>query len=131
MAVEKEKQKLLEEFEICLHQPIDNGWEQLFLSNVDNTGCDEDDPMFFRHTLLRNKGSSTTAPTFAFDETFRKCIIQSFIKNLNERLDHDADLQENLKPLTNITSSTSFQALQTCYSAIVPDLNEIEFAKKL
>lgn len=88
-----------------MNQPIDNGWEQLFLSSIDETGCDEDGPMFFGHELLRNRDRSNTTPTFAFNGSIRKCIIESFIKNSNVRLDYEA---EQLNPLIEITSSTSF-----------------------
>lgn len=103
--VQKKQQKLLQQLEDCMNQPIDNCWEQLFLSSINETGYDEDCPMFFGHELLRNRGRSNTTPTFAFNGTIRKCIIQSFTKNLNERLAHDAELQEQLKPLNEITES--------------------------
>ncbi|KAJ6648066.1 hypothetical protein Bhyg_03291, partial [Pseudolycoriella hygida] len=49
--------------------------------------------------------------------------------HLNERLDYDKELQENLRPLASITSSTTSSSLQLCHSTIIPDLSLVQFLR--
>lgn len=101
---------------------MNDGWEKLFLSLVD-----EGDMLFYGHQLTKTKARTCRASNNIVDSQTRKSIIRSLIELLNERLDYDADLQVALQPLASIKSTATRTSLKLCYITIIPDLNEDEF----
>lgn len=120
-----ESEILFAKLEHLLNEPMNDGWEKLFLSEAKEEH--EDGMLFYGHVLTGNNTRTRRPTNSFFDAEIRKSIIHSLIELLNERLNYDRHLQEALQPLASITSTVTSQSLKLCYKTIIPDLDENDF----
>lgn len=121
LCIPPKKHQLIEKLQNLLTNPLHNGWEQLFLSQVEESTL-----RFYGHELTKTNPRTRSGNTF-FSDQIRNSIIDTLIQNLNERLDYDVSLQDALQPLSSIKPITTRSSLKSCYDAIVPDLDEHQF----
>lgn len=113
------KQQLIERLQNSIHQSAENGWEELFLSEVD----DDEYVRFYGHNLITETRTRNVS-IYAYTFEKREAIVRSLLEHLNERLEID-DLKEKcLRPLHPITLSSTYDSLILCHKFIVPDFDQ-------
>lgn len=81
--VQKEKQKLCDKLLECINGPTDDGWEQLFLKNIE---LKSDGKYFFGHKLLENVGRSNKSNKNGTKEYSQKRNNKRKTKNIRKSL---------------------------------------------
>lgn len=123
------KASLFEKLQKCKAECVPAGWEQLFLQNVVK---DKDNYSLYginlkKNISLRSTRRGTSLGAYQFTTAKRQHIINSLIQNLNIRLGLDESIQDKLKPMAKISSSTTHNDLKMCYMFIAKDLSEDSF----
>lgn len=121
--IPNKKRELFERLENCINHSLENGWEERFLNEVDDSSGD----MVFHGHKLETEGRTRNSSIYAFTSEKREAIVKSLLKHLNERLEYDDFLRECLKPLHPISVTSSTYCLQLCRQCIVPDFDESVF----
>lgn len=113
--VDRAKQRLFEHLELCKIEPIESGWEQLFLDEVVANGI-----VTSLHGIQLKKEINLTRTNRnclpSFTSTQRAFIINKLLGHLEIRLSLDDHLLEAFRPLVSMNSSTSAEALEKCHA---------------
>lgn len=120
----EKKNALMNRLESCKSEKIVGGWEEHFFTELTTNGNRFSLKGF---NLKKPSVTSNRRASCSFTVNIRHFIIHKLVGHLKMRLDIDEFLQTGLKPLINISSSTSQQYLELCHSLIVPDFDKTDF----
>lgn len=115
--------KLIQDITKLKSTPLENGWEQLFLKKL--VTSNDGSVSLLGHELLINNRLRSGLFTFAINN--RNDIIDTLIKNLNERFDVDVDIQIGLHVLLELKPDASHIELELCHSIIIPEMESDVF----
>ena len=126
--ISRKKQSVLKRLEEMSHNPLTGGWEETFLSELDEGNK-------FKGFALTEKERRGTYNRYVSDrrsfDAIRNDVIPPLIYFLDNRLDDDSLASAAaLSPPRQLSSSPTNEQLRACHKAICPDVPLVDFVSE-